>query len=570
MAPVTKLYIVRKEGDRWCVYPKSGGDALGCHDTEEGAQKQLAAIEASKAARTQGEGAAFAAYFTALPDATIADAMRVLTAVFAEPTGEVGTIRGVEIFATGTHNGDEYGEADLDEMVASFPHLGYKPPLKQGHGEGQRAYGWVENLRRAGSKLLADFVDVPKKVIEEIREKGWGPVSAEVFWDLERAGTTFKRALKAVALLGGDVPAVPGLKPVYENLAALKYAGIKAYTHQPPRAYWISRAGMATICAPCAEKMAALNLSRVRLALNAEGQYAIENIPPQMLQGLCEHFGASEGFRTRCMESSFGGEFAPTDRGAFCNALKDACGMMAQRGDDRTTISRQEFDRLVQYVGALVARLAGGQSMAQHQVKERNGEFCVFAEGSEEPVACYPTRAEAEARVSAMSQKDAKTPEQQIADLQAQAAESKRLVEAAQARVATIEGERRAERITAKVAGLKLPALRPHVKALLHAVAGEAKVVKFAQADGKEADTAPEAVVDAMITALNGLTDRRIFAELSVHERNGDPYDDASKEVDRRVQEYLSKNPTVKEYDVAQAAVLTADPALKEAYASRT
>jgi hypothetical protein len=34
---------------KWCVYPKGGGKALGCHESKEGAQKQLQAIEINKA-----------------------------------------------------------------------------------------------------------------------------------------------------------------------------------------------------------------------------------------------------------------------------------------------------------------------------------------------------------------------------------------------------------------------------------------------------------------------------------------------------------------------------------------
>lgn len=39
---------------KWCVYPKGGGDSLGCHDTKEEAQEQLAAIEANKADDSPG------------------------------------------------------------------------------------------------------------------------------------------------------------------------------------------------------------------------------------------------------------------------------------------------------------------------------------------------------------------------------------------------------------------------------------------------------------------------------------------------------------------------------------
>lgn len=35
---------------KWCVYPKNGGKALGCHESKKSAQKQLQAIEINKAA----------------------------------------------------------------------------------------------------------------------------------------------------------------------------------------------------------------------------------------------------------------------------------------------------------------------------------------------------------------------------------------------------------------------------------------------------------------------------------------------------------------------------------------
>ena len=40
---------------KWCVYPKDGGKALGCHDSKEGAEKQLRAIEMSKAGRADDQ-----------------------------------------------------------------------------------------------------------------------------------------------------------------------------------------------------------------------------------------------------------------------------------------------------------------------------------------------------------------------------------------------------------------------------------------------------------------------------------------------------------------------------------
>lgn len=40
---------IRKVGNKWIVTPKDSRKVLGRHDTKEEAQKQLAAIEISKA-----------------------------------------------------------------------------------------------------------------------------------------------------------------------------------------------------------------------------------------------------------------------------------------------------------------------------------------------------------------------------------------------------------------------------------------------------------------------------------------------------------------------------------------
>lgn len=147
-------------------------------------------------------------------------------------------LRGIEIFASGTHNGDAYSERDLDAMVEAFHALDFKPALRIGHaspGENESetpAIGWVENLRREGNKLLADFVNIADEVMAAIQKKSFTRVSSEVFWNFERAGRKFSRVLKAVALLGVGIPGVAGLKPLTpEQYAALfGSAAAKAYT----------------------------------------------------------------------------------------------------------------------------------------------------------------------------------------------------------------------------------------------------------------------------------------------------------------------------------------------------
>lgn len=125
-------------------------------------------------------------------------------------------IEGAEIFATGEWNGDQYTTADLDAMVAAFLKVGFQVPIKLGHAEeaGAPAWGWVRNLRRVGTKLVADFADLPEKLYEFIKEHRYDHISAEIYWNLKRAGKKFRRVLKAVALLGAETPAVSDLKPL--------------------------------------------------------------------------------------------------------------------------------------------------------------------------------------------------------------------------------------------------------------------------------------------------------------------------------------------------------------------
>lgn len=137
-------------------------------------------------------------------------------------------IFGVEIFRTGKWNGDQYDATDLEEIVSNFEKVGYQVPLKLGHSDnsGEPAYGWVNSVRLDGDRILADFRDVPDEVFQAIKDTRYDAVSSEVFWDLERNDQTFRRALKAVALLGAETPGVAGLKPLRESLRGFSEADL--------------------------------------------------------------------------------------------------------------------------------------------------------------------------------------------------------------------------------------------------------------------------------------------------------------------------------------------------------
>lgn len=136
-----------------------------------------------------------------------------------------------EIFATGRWNNDEYSEADLDAMIEAYSKVGFKPPIKLGHSDAQKllkdaglpAAGWVENLRRNGSKLIADFKKVPGIIADLIRAGGLRKKSAEIYWEYldEKNQMKLPRVLKAVSLLGTEIPAVTSLEDImalYEKL----------------------------------------------------------------------------------------------------------------------------------------------------------------------------------------------------------------------------------------------------------------------------------------------------------------------------------------------------------------
>lgn len=139
-------------------------------------------------------------------------------------------LNGIEIFSTGTWNGDKYTEKDLDAIVESFEQVGFRPPIKLGHKEnsGDPAYGWIKSIRREGKKLIADFMDLPEKLFNAIKDKQFDTVSSEIYWNMERAGKKFSRVLKAVALLGAETPAV-NLKPLRESFSLPDGGDIHSY-----------------------------------------------------------------------------------------------------------------------------------------------------------------------------------------------------------------------------------------------------------------------------------------------------------------------------------------------------
>ena len=133
-------------------------------------------------------------------------------------------IKGVEIFATGRWNGQTFNEADLDEMARAFEETGAQivPPLKLGHDKvqdlaqkaGMPSIGWATRVYRQGSKLLADFSNMPAKVYELVKAGAYRKVSIELWRNMAVGKKVYPMMLKAVSLLGADTPAVQTLDDI--------------------------------------------------------------------------------------------------------------------------------------------------------------------------------------------------------------------------------------------------------------------------------------------------------------------------------------------------------------------
>lgn len=157
--------------------------------------------------------------------------------VFAK---EPRNIPGVEVFATGVWNGDEFTEKDLDQMVENFnatkDHI--PPYLKLGHdneqallkSSGLPAAGWVSKLYRKGNKLMADFRDIPEKIYELISKGAYRKVSIELFDNLQILDKKYNNLVGAIALLGAETPGVMVLSDILDRYGLKDYDKlIKAY-----------------------------------------------------------------------------------------------------------------------------------------------------------------------------------------------------------------------------------------------------------------------------------------------------------------------------------------------------
>lgn len=157
-------------------------------------------------------------------------------------------IPAVEIFSEGTWNGDQYDAKDLQEIVDAFDKVGFEPTAKAGHADGQDeeaqarrvfgapALGYVSKVYRQGTKLMADFKQVPRRFANLIKAGAYKRVSSEIYWNYKDSASnkTYPRVLKSVAFLGAEIPALTNLSAV-EALYHKK--GERVFAYESGREY---------------------------------------------------------------------------------------------------------------------------------------------------------------------------------------------------------------------------------------------------------------------------------------------------------------------------------------------
>lgn len=131
-------------------------------------------------------------------------------------------------------------------MVTAHQELtSLEPPLKLGHDDGQAllqkdgypSAGWLKNVRRSGSKLYGDLKKIPAKLAGLIDAKAYRKLSPEIYWNLKAGGKVYKRAIKALSLLGADIPANLDLKDFASLYAGKDFDAVQSYSFEAVKSY---------------------------------------------------------------------------------------------------------------------------------------------------------------------------------------------------------------------------------------------------------------------------------------------------------------------------------------------
>ncbi len=487
-------------------------------------------------------------------------------------------IRGVEIFRAGIHNGDSYTEQDINDMVSAFNELDFRPALKVGHTKdqpGAPAYGWVKNLKRVGDKLVADFEDMHDSVVDAIRKRTYPNVSAEIYFNLKRGGKSFRRALKAVALLGADVPAVAGLTPLHKmEFAADGFDSVAACEQTLD----IQKQA---IIDSLTERVAALTEAAETAALERE----VEGLEDQVAE-----FGEGKWITVN-------GRHVFLKKG---QSIEDAvkAGKTSLREPPSlpgsTPLSKEELGQEVERLNRVLERErdAGFPRSRLEQTKKQLAKAIERLNSTKQKEYDAMTikelqekKAALQAQLDEMKKKGGDEDKAKIAKFEQDIAEFGTQIASLQEAAATNEENQRlraqvsllmekdrAREVTERVAKCKVIAFREDLEAIYtHALASPAvKVKHFAVKDGKrtESEKTITEVVDSLVGQINASSKKlfEVVTDGGVRRREEGPSgDDAGREIDEKAKARMRDGKS-KDYAEAMEAVLSAEPELAERY----
>ncbi len=439
-------------------------------------------------------------------------------------------VSGLEIFSVGTFNGDRYTEKDLDEMVQAFDKVGFEPPVKAGHQDGQEdpakakmlfgepALGYISRIYRNGTKLLADIKGIPQKFADLIRAGAYRRVSAEIYWNYasdESSGVKFPRVLKAISFLGADIPALTNLKAI-ESLYEKNAEGL-VYSYDNGKEFRVYDSEVGTPFtlvqfATADEPMPKENMYEVQSQGNQH--CIVEKTSGKTMSCYADRPTAD----SKCSEMN----------GGTMPEVKPNSKEVKPQGDiemDEKTF-QAERDKIQ---AELSAKL-------ETQKLEMEKQFAA-------------KQAELETKLAEFS--SAKEREKELSDALAAAAE----------RVAKLEQQSQDAEIAGWVKDMKaqkklIPAEEERVFSLLKSVRGMPKVVKYSQ-DGKDVEQTPEEAVKAWVEMRKP---HELFKEFSKNENepDGKQYASASDEITERTKAYMNENEGV-DFKTAMTKVFTED-----------
>lgn len=133
-----------------------------------------------------------------------------------------------EIFKAGKYPQGNFTEDDVKALFEAYDPAWWKAPFTVEHVRSGPAWGFVENLHFENGRLFADSGDVNAAMRDLVAAKHFGPVSVEIFKNIDKDGVK-TNYLGAVSFLGVKAPQIKGLEAIafsdaFENAESVCFA----------------------------------------------------------------------------------------------------------------------------------------------------------------------------------------------------------------------------------------------------------------------------------------------------------------------------------------------------------